>query len=193
MMRQNQMNQQLQQQPQMQMQHQQQMQKVQMQQQPQMQMQHQQQMQGQQHQMQMQHQQQMQGQQHQIVQQGQVLTPAMQMQMPPQGQMGQMGQPAQMGQVRPPMSAKAGDWYCLGCGDLQFSRNTQCRKCGAVKTPQCQVVEGQAVQPSKVDDALDIAAGTALFPISHLETQWDHDKLRWKVAQYFRQAVKEMD
>merc|ERR1711972_12407 len=23
-----------------------------------------------------------------------------------------------------------GDWFCPGCNDLQFRRNTQCRKCG---------------------------------------------------------------
>jgi len=26
---------------------------------------------------------------------------------------------------------KPGDWNCPSCGDLQFARNTQCRKCGA--------------------------------------------------------------
>jgi len=25
---------------------------------------------------------------------------------------------------------KPGDWHCSGCGDLQFAKNTQCRKCG---------------------------------------------------------------
>merc|ERR1740117_1675190 len=25
---------------------------------------------------------------------------------------------------------KPGDWHCTGCGDLQFARNTECRKCG---------------------------------------------------------------
>jgi len=25
---------------------------------------------------------------------------------------------------------KPGDWYCPGCSDLQFARNTKCRKCG---------------------------------------------------------------
>mmetsp|Transcript_67618 Transcript_67618/g.218630 ORF Transcript_67618/g.218630 Transcript_67618/m.218630 type:complete len:207 (-) Transcript_67618:236-856(-) len=29
--------------------------------------------------------------------------------------------------VQPPM---AGDWYCPGCGDLQFARNLECRRCG---------------------------------------------------------------
>merc|ERR1719453_1682996 len=26
-----------------------------------------------------------------------------------------------------------GDWLCPACGDHQFARNTQCRKCGAAK------------------------------------------------------------
>lgn len=26
---------------------------------------------------------------------------------------------------------KPGDWFCPSCNDLQFARNTQCRKCGA--------------------------------------------------------------
>jgi predicted RNA-binding Zn-ribbon protein involved in translation (DUF1610 family) len=26
-----------------------------------------------------------------------------------------------------------GDWICSACGDLQFARNTQCRRCGAAK------------------------------------------------------------
>merc|ERR1712217_557300 len=25
---------------------------------------------------------------------------------------------------------KPGDWYCPSCGDLQFARNSECRKCG---------------------------------------------------------------
>merc|ERR1711957_567527 len=27
--------------------------------------------------------------------------------------------------------ANAGDWSCRSCGDLQFSRNKECRMCGA--------------------------------------------------------------
>merc|ERR1719359_593610 len=26
---------------------------------------------------------------------------------------------------------KPGDWVCYSCGDLQFAKNTECRKCGA--------------------------------------------------------------
>merc|ERR1719183_1403455 len=28
------------------------------------------------------------------------------------------------------MASKPGDWYCPACGDLQFARNSTCRKCG---------------------------------------------------------------
>lgn len=31
------------------------------------------------------------------------------------------------------MAARAGDWNCPKCGDLQFARNTQCRQCGEPK------------------------------------------------------------
>merc|ERR1719336_1415686 len=30
-------------------------------------------------------------------------------------------------------NAKPGDWMCPGCGDHQFARNAQCRKCGHAK------------------------------------------------------------
>mmetsp|Transcript_9403 Transcript_9403/g.15180 ORF Transcript_9403/g.15180 Transcript_9403/m.15180 type:complete len:384 (+) Transcript_9403:53-1204(+) len=30
-----------------------------------------------------------------------------------------------------PRGGKPGDWICESCGDLQFARNTECRKCGA--------------------------------------------------------------
>ncbi|CAJ1453472.1 unnamed protein product [Effrenium voratum] len=30
-------------------------------------------------------------------------------------------------------STKPGDWNCKSCGDLQFARNTKCRRCGADK------------------------------------------------------------
>eukprot|EP00930_Biecheleria_cincta_P033469 TRINITY_DN23199_c0_g1_i1.p1 TRINITY_DN23199_c0_g1~~TRINITY_DN23199_c0_g1_i1.p1 ORF type:complete len:422 (+),score=84.24 TRINITY_DN23199_c0_g1_i1:55-1266(+) len=32
------------------------------------------------------------------------------------------------------MQMMEGDWICAGCGDHQFARNTQCRKCGAAKS-----------------------------------------------------------
>merc|ERR1719498_1812965 len=54
------------------------------------------------------------------------------------------------------------------------------------------VGKGKGGGHERVDDAIDIAAGTALFPISHMETTWDYDKLRWKVASYFRNAANSM-
>merc|ERR1712216_975244 len=31
---------------------------------------------------------------------------------------------------------KPGDWTCPNCGDLQFARNQQCRRCGAAPGPE---------------------------------------------------------
>merc|ERR1719163_1635201 len=28
---------------------------------------------------------------------------------------------------------EGGDWFCSGCGDYQFARNSHCRQCGAEK------------------------------------------------------------
>jgi len=33
----------------------------------------------------------------------------------------------------PPEGCPFGDWICAACGDLQFAKNTTCRKCGAPK------------------------------------------------------------
>merc|ERR1711879_187727 len=49
---------------------------------------------------------------------------------------------------------KPGDWVCPACGDLQFARNAQCRKCGAGHpdptslTPQNQMKPGDWSCPS---------------------------------------------
>merc|ERR1719424_2163327 len=48
------------------------------------------------------------------------------------------GGPAQFQQGAMPVAqfqqgAMPGDWLCPSCGDLQFARNTACRKCGADK------------------------------------------------------------
>lgn len=39
--------------------------------------------------------------------------------------------------------AQAGDWYCPSCNDLQFARNTACRRCGAAP-PTTDVDQGGA-------------------------------------------------
>eukprot|EP00408_Alexandrium_pacificum_P022468 CAMPEP_0171203778 /NCGR_PEP_ID=MMETSP0790-20130122/25696_1 /TAXON_ID=2925 /ORGANISM="Alexandrium catenella, Strain OF101" /LENGTH=66 /DNA_ID=CAMNT_0011669249 /DNA_START=1 /DNA_END=197 /DNA_ORIENTATION=+ len=52
--------------------------------------------------------------------------------------MGGMGGMGGMGQMAAPVassnqSVKEGDWQCQACGDHQFARNAQCRKCGSPK------------------------------------------------------------
>ena len=32
------------------------------------------------------------------------------------------------------VGGKAGDWLCSGCGDLNFSRRDECRKCNGPKS-----------------------------------------------------------
>merc|ERR1711869_63375 len=38
-----------------------------------------------------------------------------------------------MGQNGSGYGMKPGDWECVACGDVQFARNIECRKCGAPK------------------------------------------------------------
>lgn len=54
---------------------------------------------------------------------------------------------------------KPGDWNCPACGDLQFARNTQCRKCGTLNPdPTAQASAGMmggfggAAQPQREGD-----------------------------------------
>lgn len=63
---------------------------------------------------------------------------------------------------------------------------------GTMPLNQAMQGKGKGKQEQKPDDPIDIAAGTALFPIQHLEKIWDYDRLRWKVASYFRTAAKEI-
>jgi len=39
---------------------------------------------------------------------------------------------------------KPGDWYCPGCGDLQFSRNFECRRCS---TPKPEGIHNAGMKP----------------------------------------------
>lgn len=55
-----------------------------------------------------------------------------------------MAAPALAGNV--PSWSREGDWNCPACGDIQFSRNSSCRRCGAAK-PQAQ---GPPVGPGGV-------------------------------------------
>eukprot|EP00927_Polykrikos_kofoidii_P036392 TRINITY_DN3072_c0_g2_i1.p1 TRINITY_DN3072_c0_g2~~TRINITY_DN3072_c0_g2_i1.p1 ORF type:complete len:657 (+),score=84.79 TRINITY_DN3072_c0_g2_i1:195-2165(+) len=43
------------------------------------------------------------------------------------------------------MQVVGGDWICKACGDLQFARNTKCRKCGAL--PDGSADAGAAARP----------------------------------------------
>merc|ERR1719198_473859 len=47
-----------------------------------------------------------------------------------------------MGNMVGGVKKKAGDWYCSGCGDLQFRNNTQCRQCGAPKPEGAGITAG---------------------------------------------------
>eukprot|EP00746_Dinoflagellata_sp_MGD_P166449 gnl/MRDRNA2_/MRDRNA2_96329_c0_seq1.p1 gnl/MRDRNA2_/MRDRNA2_96329_c0~~gnl/MRDRNA2_/MRDRNA2_96329_c0_seq1.p1 ORF type:complete len:483 (+),score=87.48 gnl/MRDRNA2_/MRDRNA2_96329_c0_seq1:57-1505(+) len=44
-------------------------------------------------------------------------------------------------------SSKPGDWTCPACGDLQFSRNLECRKCGEPKPDGAGKGKGKAWSP----------------------------------------------
>eukprot|EP00927_Polykrikos_kofoidii_P024392 TRINITY_DN22196_c0_g1_i1.p1 TRINITY_DN22196_c0_g1~~TRINITY_DN22196_c0_g1_i1.p1 ORF type:complete len:1475 (+),score=348.70 TRINITY_DN22196_c0_g1_i1:86-4426(+) len=38
-------------------------------------------------------------------------------------------------QLEKQLQAKPGDWNCPGCSDLQFARNSRCRRCGTLRPP----------------------------------------------------------
>jgi hypothetical protein len=46
----------------------------------------------------------------------------------------------QLPSVNDPQAPRAGDWYCSNCQDLQFGKNTACRRCGL---PREQVDHGK--------------------------------------------------
>jgi predicted RNA-binding Zn-ribbon protein involved in translation (DUF1610 family) len=46
-------------------------------------------------------------------------------------------------------SEKPGDWYCPSCGDLNFARNLECRKCGTPTADPEAAQAAAAVQKSK--------------------------------------------
>merc|ERR1719199_693772 len=48
----------------------------------------------------------------------------------PQPMGGMMFNPQMGGGMGAPPNGKPGDWLCPSCGDHQFARNMQCRKCG---------------------------------------------------------------
>lgn len=54
-----------------------------------------------------------------------------------------------------PPKQKVGDWPCPACGDLQFARNTHCRRCGAEKPPGAEV-QAEEYKPKASGDMPDI-------------------------------------
>merc|ERR1712096_464415 len=55
-----------------------------------------------------------------------------------------------MGEMRP------GDWVCPTCGDHQFARNTECRKCSGGEVQQVCSVHGK---PRSVNNLTDDGSG----------------------------------
>merc|ERR1712194_314484 len=53
----------------------------------------------------------------------------------PQGQCQNTGGPEPGSMPINPANMMGGDWLCPQCGDHQFARNSNCRKCGADKPP----------------------------------------------------------
>lgn len=62
-----------------------------------------------------------------------------------------------------PLGGKPGDWECLRCGDVQFARNTSCRKCGAPKLYSSQELgrstASLASKPSKGGCSMGVPKG----------------------------------
>lgn len=55
-----------------------------------------------------------------------------------------------------------GDWYCPGCGDHQFARNMECRKCGEANPNPVYMVNPNVVKPpEKVLAPGEISTGMA--------------------------------
>lgn len=100
----------------------------------------------------------------------------------------------------PPVAGVDGNWICPACEpprNVNFAGRKQCFRCNADKPVALggggcgssgSGSHGGAAAFETKDDEIDSAAGTALASIAHLETEWDFDKLRWKVASYFRKA-----
>lgn len=81
----------------------------------------------------------------------------------PMGGGGQMGyEPAGKGLGGKGKTQSPGDWICGNCGDLQFARNTQCRKCGEPK-PVGSQAQGGLSFPSKPGDWNCPACGDLQF------------------------------
>jgi len=84
----------------------------------------------------------------------------------------------------PPVAGQDGNWTCIQCANVNFAGRRKCHLCQADRN----VSQPQA--PDSQGDAIDKASTNTLTSVAHLETEWDFDKLRWKVASYFRKAAR---
>eukprot|EP00747_Dinoflagellata_sp_TGD_P211504 gnl/TRDRNA2_/TRDRNA2_84748_c0_seq1.p1 gnl/TRDRNA2_/TRDRNA2_84748_c0~~gnl/TRDRNA2_/TRDRNA2_84748_c0_seq1.p1 ORF type:complete len:631 (+),score=77.73 gnl/TRDRNA2_/TRDRNA2_84748_c0_seq1:58-1950(+) len=49
--------------------------------------------------------------------------------------------------------ARPGDWLCERCGDLQFAKNVECRKCGEPRKPTVRPIDSAAAGTKRARDA----------------------------------------
>mmetsp|Transcript_11136 Transcript_11136/g.33376 ORF Transcript_11136/g.33376 Transcript_11136/m.33376 type:complete len:240 (+) Transcript_11136:528-1247(+) len=45
-----------------------------------------------------------------------------------------------------------GDWICANCGNSNFAKRRECRRCNAPRTSQCRVVDDRSVQADRAQD-----------------------------------------
>eukprot|EP00438_Fugacium_kawagutii_P002379 Skav201008 [mRNA] locus=scaffold991:271039:287091:- [translate_table: standard] len=56
-------------------------------------------------------------------------------------------------------NTKPGDWNCKACGDLQFARNTKCRRCGADKPSEEELANAPPVRYNVAPDGRPMRPG----------------------------------
>eukprot|EP00434_Breviolum_minutum_P001210 symbB.v1.2.001058.t2/scaffold33.1/size517934/10 len=61
-------------------------------------------------------------------------------------------------------NTKPGDWNCKACGDLQFARNTKCRRCGAPKPSQEELDAAPPAQVKMAPNGRPMRPGDWLCP-----------------------------
>jgi len=61
-------------------------------------------------------------------------------------------------------NTKPGDWNCKACGDLQFARNTKCRRCGADKPSQEELDAAPPAQIKMAPNGRPMRPGDWLCP-----------------------------
>mmetsp|Transcript_76271 Transcript_76271/g.93662 ORF Transcript_76271/g.93662 Transcript_76271/m.93662 type:complete len:355 (-) Transcript_76271:197-1261(-) len=62
-------------------------------------------------------------------------------------------------------NTKPGDWNCKACGDLQFARNTKCRRCGAEKPSEAELAAAPPARPNVAPDGRPMRPGDWMCPI----------------------------